>query len=305
MVKPALLRLEDVGPGGPYASAEDLGKLRAVFAWLREEQVPFHVALIPRWKNLLPDGTWYEKGIDAGRPDTYLRQFIGLMVDAQRRGALFGMHGYTHQYGNQKLPGNDQDSAVGSEFNVEGQPESQTVAYAEERILKSLAAFRKAGLYPEFWESPHYNDTPEQEEVFGKYVRVLYQPDAAGRAEDNMYIADSGTVYVPTPLDYIHEQNTVAQVLERLKTFQGLASIFFHPILEFDDLEKVLGTDGTPVMMQGLPLYRYPPGKESNLQRLVRGFRQKGFAWACLYEVVPAAIPEVFPPAIPKGGRHS
>lgn len=312
--RPALLRLEDVGPGGPYRTLDDLGKLRAVFSYLLEAAVPFHVALIPRWKNIEPDGSWYEKGIDDPRPDDFLRKWIQVMQAAERRGAIIGMHGYTHQYGNQKRQDQNQDTGAGSEFNVAGAPQTKTASYALERFSKSLAAFKKAGLYPAFWESPHYNDTQEQEDIFESLISVLYQPDIKQRAAATYYVTETGSVYIPTPLDYIHATNTVEQILGKLPSLRELASVFYHPYLEFPFLEpvaehtantgkigpigntKVIGDIGQhgskhPVLKDGIPVYQYRTGSESDLQRLVKGFQQHGYRFVSFYEILPFRPP--------------
>lgn len=300
--RPALLRLEDVGPGGAYRTLENLGRLRAVFDYLFAARVPFHVALIPRWKNIEPDGTWYEKGIDDPFPDDYVKKFVRLMQDAQKRGALLGMHGYTHQYGTHKKDDNNQDTGTGSEFNVDGEPETVSSAYTVDRVGRSLAAFQGANLAPHFWETPHYNNTPEQERIFGSFVKILYQSDALGRAGANVYVSGTGIVYIPTPLYYIDEQNTVERMLAKLPAFRGLASMFYHPFLEFACLEPAKDMSGQPAVREGLPVYRYRVGEESNLHKLVKGFRQRGFRWVSIYDVMPhLRLYPVFwrPPMIP------
>ncbi|WP_018131566.1 DUF2334 domain-containing protein [Effusibacillus pohliae] len=286
-MRPALLRLEDVGPGGPYRTLEDLGRLRAVFEYLFAERVPFHVALIPRWKNIESDGSWYEKGIDDPYPDEYLRKLIGLLQTAQKQGALFGMHGYTHQYGNRKMKDDNQDTATGFEFDIKNAPETKTPAYAVQRVTKSWAAFRRAGLYPHFWESPHYTHTRQQERIFELFSRVIYQPDVEGRAATNVFMSETGVFYIPTPLGYIDERNTVERVLSRLEGFDGLASLFYHPFREFPFLERATGQTGKPVFRNGLPVFQYRRDTQSDLQKLIHGFRQRGFDWVPLYYVLP------------------
>ncbi|GAX90267.1 DUF2334 domain-containing protein [Effusibacillus lacus] len=284
--RPALLRLEDIGPGGPYRTLKDLGRLRAVFEYLMGQHVPFHVALIPRWKQLEPDSSWYNKGLDDSTPDLHLQKFISLMQCVQRHGVLFGMHGYTHQYGDRKLENDNQDTGTGFEFDVEGFPETATSFYAADRIRKSLTAFQKAGLYPHFWESPHYRHTLAQERIFGSYVKVLYQSDAERHATSHVYISETGNIFIPTPYYYVHEQNTVAQILSRLAGSHDLASMFYHPFLEFPHLEPVRDSVGSPLMWDGLPVYRYKT-EDTDLQRLVKGVRHMRYHWLPLYALIP------------------
>jgi hypothetical protein len=291
----ALLRLEDVGPGGTYRTLDDLGKLRAVLSYLYVEQVPYQIAVVPRWKNLQSDGTWYNKGIDDPCSDVELEKFLLILREASHRGAVLGMHGYSHQYGDTKRENGEQDSGIGFEFHVAGAPESDTPAYAEERLKKSLSAFRYAGIEPAFWESPHYWHLPEQEMVFQSSIGLIYQSSVEApeqreilfKEQENAYGKRTlGSVFVPTPLGYIHEENTVEQVLAGLSNLQGPASLFFHPFLEFPSLQAARDPRGNTIMDQGIPVYVYKD-ENSPLQRVVNGFRKRGFQWASLHAWVP------------------
>ncbi|MFT9846181.1 DUF2334 domain-containing protein [Aneurinibacillus sp. REN35] len=293
----AMLRLEDITPGGIYASRDDIGKLRAVFSYLHTQRVPFAVAVIPRAMYLLPDGTRYEKGIDDAVPDEETQHLIRLLQTAQKKGAVLGMHGYTHQFGAHKRPDGGQDTGIGNEFAVSGAPQTYTADYAAHRMEASLSAFKKAGLTPAFWESPHYHDTWVQEEVFRSYMGILYQPDYRSLHSFwdlhmyetiNTYGRHSlGSVYVPAPLRYISEGRTADDIVEKMKTYKGLGSLFYHPFLEFPYLEPVIGVDGKPSIQDGLPLYQYKSGVYTHLHRIVKGAREQGFTWVSLHDVLP------------------
>ncbi|RTE05437.1 DUF2334 domain-containing protein [Paenibacillus whitsoniae] len=293
-----MIRLEDVGLGGDYNSPEGLGKLRAVFEYLASEHVPYHVAVIPRRISMKADGVWKERGIDDPNPDPLVSAFIKVLQDAQRNGGVLGMHGYRHQYGESYRADGEHNSGIGSEFNVQGAPETMETSYAAERMKDALAAFAKAGLQPAFWESPHYQDTRGQEEVFRSFVGLLYQPDMHSKnsLKDlvtydtvNTYGQKSlGSVYVPAPFKYVSDSLSVDQMLDRARTDDGLASFYFHPFLEFSHLEQVKGTDGAPVVRDGLPAYAYRQEEDpSYLHKLMAGFQERGYRWMSLYDVVP------------------
>ena len=293
----ALLRLEDITPGSPYRSPDELGRLRAVFTYLQQQHVPFAVAVIPRAVFIGADGSRYDCGLDDEKPAENVRQLAHLLRNAQAKGAVLGMHGYTHQYGMTALPDGNQNTGVGFEFNVHHAPETKAVSYAAQRIEKSLRAFEREGLVPAFWESPHYNDTRAQEEVFRSYMGILYQPDFRSLTSfrdmtvyetDNTYRRSStGSVYVPAPLKYVHASRPPAVILHKLRTYKGLASMFYHPYLEFEHMEPVYDANGKPVIEDGLPLYRYRAQDKSGLQQLVAGVRASGFTWSSLHDVVP------------------
>lgn len=294
----AILRLEDIGPGGEYGTPENLGKLRAVLDYIESEGIPFQMAVIPRSIRLGSDGVWQERGIDDPQPDALTQSLIRLLRQAEDNGGVLGMHGYTHQYGDTVMKGDGQNSGTGYEFKVPGASETKDAGYAAARIERSLAAFERAGLRPAFWESPHYRDTRAQEKVFRSYVGILYQPDLFSlRSFKDMNVYESrntygqdslGSVYVPAPLDYITDDASVDKLLRKAKTFDGLASLFFHPFLEFPALEAVTGADGRTQMSDGLPVYRYKEdGASSKLHRLVEGLEREGYRWMSLNEVVP------------------
>ncbi|OXM82565.1 DUF2334 domain-containing protein [Paenibacillus rigui] len=295
--KHAMLRLEDIGPGGYYSSEESLGQLRAVLDELHQQHIPFQIALIPHWKSMRSDHSWYEKGLDQPGDDPYLNKFIHLLQTAEKQGALIGMHGYTHQYGTEARGDGYQNSAIGREFAVPDAPETDEASFAAEHIEQSLTAFERAGLHPAFWESPHYKSTREQEKVFRSYVGILYQPDFYSLRsfhDLNMYENENalgketlGSVYVPAPLKYIHDGNSVEQVLTKAADYTGLASLYFHPLLEFSYLEPVQDSDGHTQRRDGLPEYRYKADASSPLQRLTAGMAKEGYRWVALSETVP------------------
>ncbi|NRD77022.1 DUF2334 domain-containing protein [Bacillus sp. BRMEA1] len=296
--KHVMIRLEDVGPGGEYNSLADLGKLRAVMEYLESQHIPFQVAVIPRRMSIGSDHIWQERGIDDPKPDAVVTAFIRLLQEAEQHHGVLGMHGYTHQYGDVAKADNSQNSGIGTEFNVKNAPETKEASYAEERITDSLSAFYKAGLHPAFWESPHYKDTREQEKVFRSYMGILYQPDLYSlRSLKDLNVYDTvnsygqnslGSVYVPAPYSYVTNGKSVDNILSKAAHSNGLASFYYHPFLEFPNLEPVTGKDGKPIVKDGLPEYRYKQtGQSSYLHRLVMGFKKEGYHWRSLFDIVP------------------
>lgn len=294
----ALVRLEDVGPGGAYATLEDLGKLRAVVDYLYEHKIPFHVAVIPRFKVLRSDGQWEERGIDDPNPSMETQAFIRLLHYMEERGGVLGIHGYTHQYGTERRVDNQQDSGSGCEFALPDAVDSSSREYARVRLEKAVDAFKKVGLRPAFWETPHNVATDEQREVFRSGIGIQYESlnkkdlEPVYLDEETYYFSSSrGTVYVPTPLYYVEggagAKNSVENILQRMIFFTGLASFFYHPFLEFPFLEPVLDASGKVVVVDGLPLYRYREGEESYLQRLIKGLQEWGYKFVSLHEVIP------------------
>lgn len=293
----AMLRLEDIEPGGEYGTPEGLGKLRAVLDELNELNIPFHVAVIPRSIHPEEDGTRNERGIDDPEPDALTGSFIRLLQTAEQRGAVLGMHGYTHQYGLEARADDNHITGIAREFKVPGADETFEPAYAAQRIERSLAAFRLAGLTPAFWESPHYKDTREQEEVFRSYMGILYEPDLYSlRTFKDLNVYESlntyggvtnGSVYVPAQLGYLTDDASVDRLLAKADGYDGLASFYFHPFLEFKHLEAVTDEQGQTLLRDGLPVYRYRSNEPTLLHRLVAGLAGQGYRFIRLYDAVP------------------
>ncbi|MFC4098145.1 DUF2334 domain-containing protein [Paenibacillus xanthanilyticus] len=293
----AMLRLEDIEPGGEYGTPEGLGKLRAVLDELDSLNIPFHMTVIPRSIHPEEDGTWTERGIDDPSPDAFTARFIRLLQTAQKRGAVLGMHGYTHQYGREVRDDDNHISGIAREFKVPGADETFEPAYAAERIERSLEAFRQAGLTPAFWESPHYKDTREQEEVFRSYMGILYEPDLYSiRTFRDLNVYETlntyggvtnGSVYVPAPLGYLTDEASVDRLLKKTDGYDGLASFYFHPFLEFKHLEAVTDEQGQPKYRDGLPVYRYRSNEPTLLHRLVAGLTDQGYRFITVHDAVP------------------
>ncbi|NPV26407.1 MAG: DUF2334 domain-containing protein [Firmicutes bacterium] len=294
--KLALIRFEDIGPGGLYSSKDDLGKLRAVMDFCAQENVPFHVTVIPHFKRLDSNNNWQVRSLDDTEPDEETKLFIALLKRAQAKGGIIGMHGYTHQYGDVRRLDGHHDSGTGNEFNVAGVEQTTWPDYAAERLNLSLNAFLSHGIEPAFWETPHNVSTSMQKDVFRSYIGLQYESlekkdrNPVYLEGDNQYGSPTlGAVYVPTPFYYINGANPIGsidQMLVRLNHFSGLASLFYHPFLEFPFLEPVI-VNNEVQYVDGLPLYHYKEGTPSYLHRVISGFRQKGYQFVSIHDVVP------------------
>ena len=294
----ALLRLEDIGPGGNYSTPEDLGRLRAVIDYLDIEGIPFQVTVVPRYMKLKPDGTWENRGLDDFLLAPESQAFVHMLYYIQSRGGVVGIHGYSHQYGSVKRPDNFQDTFVGNEFAVNGAEDSTSLDYARERFELSLNALENIGIQPAFWETPHNVATPQQQDVFRSGIGIQYE-SLQKKDEKPVYLTNQnsfgsptqGSVYIPTPLYYIEggvkSSAMVDSLIKRLPFFNGVASFFYHPFLEFSFLEPVLDEAGQPVIVDGLPLYVYQEDKISHLKKIVNGLRDNRYSFVSIHDLIP------------------
>ncbi|UUZ80760.1 DUF2334 domain-containing protein [Paenibacillus sp. P26] len=295
--KIVLMRLEDIGPGGQYRSVEQLGKLRAVLEYLDGEKAAYHLAVVPRWIDIAPDGTRYDVRVDQ-QDDPYAAAFRTLLHQAVERGATVGMHGYTHQVGSVRRDDGQHESGIGNEFNVPGSDETLTAAYAEPRLKEGLDILRRAGVKPQFWEAPHYRSTAEQDRLFRTYFGLNYQADVqTNRNAPKAQYANSrntghgnstlGAAYVPTPFDYIPFNKDEKVIVDRVGKSENVASFYFHPFLEFKYLVPLKDENDQPVLRDGIPEYRYADPNKSLLHKLVNGLRSKGYRFESIQDYVP------------------
>ncbi|WP_028551192.1 DUF2334 domain-containing protein [Paenibacillus sp. UNC451MF] len=292
-----LMRLEDIGPGGQYGSIEQLGKLRAVMEYLRDQHVAYHLAVIPRWLDYPADSTRYDVSLDQ-TDNPYVAAYQKLLKQAVQDGAVLGMHGYTHQFGNVRRDDGHHESGIGNEFDEPGEKSTVSAAFAEPRLKAGLEIMSKAGLTPQFWESPHYRSTAEQDELFRSYFGLNYQADVQvnrnSPSAQYMNIRNGkygetsmGAAYVPTPFDYIPYNKDEKVIVDRLGKTNNINSFFYHPFLEFKYLIPVMDEEGQPVIRDGLPEYKYPDQDKSLLQKLITGIRAKRYVFYSIQDYVP------------------
>ncbi|MDF2668471.1 MAG: hypothetical protein K0R67_777, partial [Paenibacillus sp.] len=292
-----LLRLEDIGPGGQYEGPEQLGKLRAVIELLKEYKVHYQMAVIPRWIEIPKDGKRYDISLDK-TDDPYVAAFVSLLKQAESNGAVIGMHGYTHQVGDVRRDDGQHESGIGNEFNVSNVEETKSTRFAQQRVEEAIQIFEGINIRPKFWEAPHYQTTPEQDEVFRCFFGLHYQADmfknrnpvsAQYSTARNTRVGETslGAVNVPTPLSYIPYNRDADIILKQLDQSDRLPSFFFHPFLEFKHLTPVLDANGAPVLQDGLPLYRYPAKSKSILTKLLIQLEQKGYKFIPITDYIP------------------
>ncbi|TJY43968.1 DUF2334 domain-containing protein [Cohnella pontilimi] len=268
-MKIAMIRLEDVGPGGYYETRENQQKLWTVAEYLHRQGVPFQVAVIPRFVD--PPRGINRSMADASNPVSagYLRAIRGMPA----LGATLGMHGFTHQYGNAV-------SAEGYEFHdgsctedcpPDDSPDTLTrydkflLSYAYRRFQRALAHFRAAGLRPDWFETPHYTASALQRRLLEACSGVMHEenPEKPGsrtisfRAPGTPF--SKGAWYVPTPLSYVggaSVEEDVNRICEQMGSYEerDIASFFFHPFLEFPYIQ--LRSGQTPLYSDQSPLHR-------------------------------------------------
>jgi len=271
--KLALIRLEDVNPG-TYDTREKLDKLVKIADYLYKEGVPFQISLIPVYKDPASNIE-----ISVGDTEIFqIRDFNKTIMYMRERGGMVGLHGYTHQHLNEV-------SGAGFEFSDKSGQEYAKMAYAEERVQKALAAMERAGIPVDYWETPHYTASLDQYKTFGNYFGLLYDPNPWEKTLKNISSRDStgmdnqSVIFVPAPLNNITVDKDVERIFSQLDKNDPavLASFFYHPTQEFKFLYKMQ----TP---QGKEFYAHEP--DSYLKRLISGFKERGYKFVSVYDLI-------------------
>lgn len=227
----AYLRLEDIMADGKDTGGfyDDIGleKLRTISDYLNKNNQAFYIAWIPVYKNPANN---FENYLTKNF-NLYNSSFLYTLDYLVKNGGKIGMHGYTHQYNNDK-------SADGYEFGAKT-PFSDVECI--NRMLEAKKVARDLGYKVTFFEFPHYAATSDQLRYAEKYFDAIYQQDWSVITKG--YIAEwtrsSGkkVKYVPTPADYVYNKYDIDGINSRIDDSikKGMiVSLFYHPRIDFD-----------------------------------------------------------------------
>lgn len=288
-MKKALIRFEDVGPGGIYSSEENLLKLRIIGDYLKKENVPFHISLIPRFIN--PE-TNYDKSI-SDIEDEYVKKFNNTINYLHEwNDCSLGMHGYTHQC-------QGSTSGVGDEFYYDNcskdcpPNDDEKACYDREYFINSYVTSRMTNGYEAFksspleigwgFSTPHYAASNTQRCLLESWSGLFFENYPLDPKKKSITVSDidkpfyRGVVYVPTPLDYIRSDNpdnSINRICNEIKAYKSddVAAFFYHLYLEF----PFITLDGDDVIYSD----------DSYLKRLVKCFKEQEFTFVSLTSLI-------------------
>lgn len=241
----ALVRIEDIDP------TEDPIRIRAIADYLNSENVPFSLAVIPRFTD--PLGAW-------GTPQTidlYEKpDLVSALNYAVSRGGTIIMHGYTHQYGVVANPTNGV-TGVDSEFFIqkidgsgnisdEGPVPEDSINWVQGRIDSGVGILSQAGFpRPFIWETPHYLASDLDNKVFSDNFRVVYQRNSDIYFPYVINKTVHGTTLLPENLGYIEPgvikpQTLINRADKELVVRDGFASFFYHSEVDISYLKTAI-----------------------------------------------------------------
>lgn len=265
--KEAYLRLEDIAADGLKPGAKGnytvdmLEKLKYTAEYLYYRNQEYYVAWIPVYAYPAAN-YWNDVSKDYNLYNSYFLYVLDYMSD--HKGHI-GLHGYTHQYGNE-------ESAIGYEW---GENTPYSVNEQSRRMAAAKETCRRLGYKEEFFEFPHYGATNEQMLMAEYYFDAVYQsyPDTK-LTNYATYTTRSGkkVYYIPTPADYVHFKRD-ASILDRIRDSvdKGYTlSLFYHPVI--DEIQFEVETDGNK------RVWSY--SDEGSLPGIVKYITELGFSFA-------------------------
>ncbi len=228
----ALVRIEDINP------MTDPMSLRKIADYLKSQNVPFSVALVPFYLN--PESNTTVSLSD--RPE-----FIDAIHYMIKKGGTIVMHGSTHQYRG--------ETTADYEFwdMMSGSPLfSDSKEYVKQRLIAGLAELGKNQIYPLAWETPHYGASQLDYSVINTFFSTSYERrqtvNLHGSDQLVPYLIQSHTAggkVIPENLGYIPLAAPVAGPLlkaaqNNLAIRDGVVSFFFHPFVELSVLKDIV-----------------------------------------------------------------
>lgn len=228
--KNAYIRLEDIMADGldssltPNYNTNMLEELRYTAQYFYSCGQSYYIAWIPIYAN--PKAKyWNDVSEEYNLYNSYFVYTLDYMVE--HNGHL-GLHGFTHQYGNDI-------SGIGYEW---GKDTPYTIGEQENRMKKAIACANRLGYEPEFFEFPHYCATADQLKMAEKYFDLIYQSYPSKKLENTFtYTAAAGKkiYFMPTPADYVHTKYDIGNMINRLSNSirnNYTLSLFYHPVID-------------------------------------------------------------------------
>ncbi|KKM90346.1 hypothetical protein LCGC14_1239580 [marine sediment metagenome] len=204
-------------------------ELKMMVDYLHINEVPFTMAVIPVYKK-----TPKSKPVYAHEKP----KFVEFLKYAKEKGASFIMHGYTHQVNGK--------TAEDAEFwhMKKSIPLNNTVD-TKRRLRLGIAEFKKIGITPKVWETPHYAAGEADRRVFAQFFdnaferQGLFIPYVIPKNEFGQRLIPETLGY---PSDVLGETtDSIIKNAERTKVVRDGYSVFFiHPFRPISDLAKIV-----------------------------------------------------------------
>lgn len=261
--KIALIRFEDFGCGYSNVVDKNQTKAKLMVNLLFSHGMKFHVSWMPRF--VVPSAN-FDNDLLTNDNITNVG-FINVLDYMINKGGEIGLHGYTHQSG-------DDASGTGEEMSKDvnsSEPETRAV------IEKGIDTASALNIPISYYESPHYRDTEQQKKIISQYFQYIYEP--YDYTKKNIYTPDDYHLFVPTPLGRIADPSTdVPRIIDTLNEGDPdiLKSFYYHPSIEIDYID--FNTNGNTLNVTY--------DEKSPLQQLVKTLNDNEYTTLHINELV-------------------
>jgi hypothetical protein len=239
----AVIRLEDVAAFGDYAQRDELIKMRATADLLYKNNAAFSIAWIPVF--VRPADSYKNDPRDYTR---YNLEFVFTFDYMISRGGELGLHGYTHQRGNEM-------SISGIEFGP-----GVSDAVTRRLMQQQVKAAEDLGWKAHSFTFPKYVGTASQHAIAGEYFDVIWPNRHSSGTISHIKIGQRNVIYFNTPQDHLvgRSEADLAALLRRLDNAGEIANFFFHCHLEYAFITISRDQRGFPVISYDTnsPLHR-------------------------------------------------
>ncbi len=261
--KIGLIRFEDFGCGYTNVVDKNQTKIKIMANLLFSQGLKFHISWIPRFvvpsANFDNDLLTNDNIVNVG--------FVDVLDYALNKGGEIGLHGYTHQSGNDS-------SGTGEEMSKDvNSTEAETRAVIEKGIDTASAL----NIPISYYESPHYRDTEQQKKIISEYFQFIYEP--YDYTKNNIYKPDDSHLFVPTPLGRIADPSTdTTRMVNTINEGDAdtLNSFYYHPSIEIDYINFNLNGNKLNVNYDA----------RSPLQQIVKAFKDNDYTTVHIDELI-------------------
>ncbi|WP_143318522.1 DUF2334 domain-containing protein [Clostridium sp. HBUAS56017] len=217
--KVALIRLEDFSAESVLLSESGQMKFKIIGNYLNSQGIKYHIAWVPRYKSP-------SNNIDNDLLSNISIENVGFINTLDyliNHGGQVGLHGYSHQAGNNT-------SISGIELSHKYNSSEEATRSVLENAIDTASALN---IPCTFFESPHYKATSKQKEVIKEYFQYLYEPNSI--LTFHKIQRENNNLFIPTPLGYVDNLD-VSSIEKGLAhpTPGELASLFYHPYKELN-----------------------------------------------------------------------
>jgi uncharacterized protein YdaL len=228
----AILRIEDINA---LSRPPDLA---ATLQVIRKHGIPFAFGFVPAYVN--PHERVEMRLSDKPEVVDALHRYM-------RAGGAPVLHGFTHQYRGVTTDDYEFWDDLGDR-PIRGDSES----FVERRLEEAIKESMQVGIYPVTWETPHYAASPLDYRVMHRFFDTVFERRlVTNRLDSDQYfpypvidlygqfVIPENLAYVPIDDQRIEPQLSNADAARVVR--DGYASVFFHPFLSPDLLDRLIG----------------------------------------------------------------